>query len=176
LPSPSNPEWRRHWEPLEEPDFLLFHATPIGHKLRDCAMPRNASKKNVELLRRFYEYFNQGDIDALLELCSPEVEIYKDPDVVEMVAAFMPRGRERVAQYLRGWLDSWDAYLARPEEFLGSGEEVAVLTHLRARGRNSQFEIEEDMADVFTVRNGSVSRLRLYVQRTDALKAIGLDA
>jgi ketosteroid isomerase-like protein len=139
-------------------------------------MPRNASKKNVELLRRFYEYFNQGDIDALLELCSPEVEIYKDPEVVEMVAAFMPRGRERVAQYLRGWLDSWDAYLARPEEFLGSGEEVAVLTHLRARGRNSQFEIEEDMADVFTVRNGSVSRLRLYVQRTDALKAIGLDA
>jgi ketosteroid isomerase-like protein len=139
-------------------------------------MSQSASKKNVELLRRFYEYFNQHDLDALLELCSPEVEVYKDPEVVEMVAAFTPRGQERVAQYLRGWLDSWDAYVARPEEFLGTGEEVAVLVHLRARGKGSQFEIEEDMADVFTVRDGAIVRLRLYVQRKDALKAIDLES
>jgi ketosteroid isomerase-like protein len=133
----------------------------------------NASKSNVELLRRFYEYFNQGDLDAVLELCAPEVEIYKDPEVVEMVAALTPRGQDRVAQYLRGWLDSWDGYLARPQEFLESGEEVVALVHLRARGKGSQFEIEEDIADVFSVRDGRIVRLRLYVQRGDALDAIG---
>jgi ketosteroid isomerase-like protein len=136
-------------------------------------MASDASKSNVKLLRRFYEYFNQNDLDAVLELCAPEVEIYKDPEVVEMVAAFTPRGQDRVAQYLRGWLDSWDAYLARPEEFLESGEEVVALVHVRARGKGSQFEFEEDMADVFSVRKGKIGRLRLYVQRKDALKAIG---
>jgi len=139
-------------------------------------MARNASKKHVELLRRFYEHFNQHDLDAVLELCSPEVEVYKDPDVIEMVGAFAPKGQERVAQYLRGWIDSWDEYVARPQEFLGSGDEVAVLVHLRARGKNSQFEIEEDIADVFKLENGTIARLRLYVQRHDALKAIGLEA
>src|SRR5436309_14784658 len=136
-------------------------------------MTPKASKKNVALLRRFYEHFNQGDLDAVLELCAPEVEVYKDPEVVEMVSAFTPRGQERVAQYLRGWLDSWDEYLARPEEFLESGEEVAAFVHLRARGKGSQFDIEEDMADVFSVREGRIVRFRLYVQRQDALKAIG---
>ena len=136
-------------------------------------MSTDASKETTELLRQFYEYFNQRDLDAVLELCAPEVEVYKDPEVVEMVAAFTPRGQERVAQYLRGWLDSWDAYQARPEQILEGGEEVAVLVHLRARGKGSQFDIEEDMADVFTVRDGKIVRLRLYIRRQDALQAIG---
>jgi ketosteroid isomerase-like protein len=135
-----------------------------------------ASADNVELLRRFYESFNQKDLDSVLELCTDDVEVYKDPEVVEMVAAFTPRGQERVAQYLRGWLDSWDDYHARPEEFLQAGEEVAALTQARARGRNSQFEIEGEMADVFTVREGRIARFRLYVQRHTALDALGIAA
>src|SRR3954452_12031635 len=101
-----------------------------------------ASAENVALLRRFYESFNQHDLDAVLELCTDDVEVYKDPEVVEMVAAATPRGQERVAQYLRGWLESWTAYHARPEEFVQSGDDVAVLIHLRARGKGSQFDIE----------------------------------
>jgi ketosteroid isomerase-like protein len=136
-------------------------------------MADQASQDNVKLLRRFYESFNQGDIDAVLELCREEVEVYKDPEVVEMVSALTPRGQERVAQYLRGWLDSWSDYHARPEKFLQSGEDVAVFTQLRARGKNSQFEIEGEMADVFTVREGRIASLRLYVQRHDALDSLG---
>jgi uncharacterized protein len=133
-----------------------------------------ASAGNVELLRRFYESFNQHDLDSVLELCTADVEVYQDPEVVEMVAAFAPRGQERVAQYLRGWLDSWSDYHARPEKFLQSGEEVAALTQARARGKNSQFEIEGEMADVFTVREGRIARFRLYIQRHTALDALGI--
>jgi ketosteroid isomerase-like protein len=140
------------------------------------ASGNRASAENVELLRRFYESFNQHDLDSVLELCTDDVEVYKDPEVVEMVAAFMPRGQERVAQYLRGWLDSWSDYHARPEKFLQSGEEVAALTQARARGKNSQFEIEGEMADVFTVRQGRIARFRLYVQRNTALDALGIAA
>ena len=144
--------------------------------MSDQAPANQASNENVALLRRFYESFNQGDLDSVLELCTDDVEVYKDPEVVEMVAAFMPRGQERVAQYLRGWLDSWSDYTARPAEFLQSGEEVAALTQLRARGKNSQFEIEGSMADVFTVRDGRIARFRLYVQRSDALDSLGIEA
>ena len=130
----------------------------------------------MELLRRFYESFNQGDLDSVLELCTDDVEVYKDPEVVEMVAAFTPRGQERVAQYLRGWLESWSDYQARPQEFLQSGDEVAALTQARARGKNSQFEIEGEMADVFTVRDGRIARFRLYIERSAALGALGRSA
>jgi ketosteroid isomerase-like protein len=135
--------------------------------------PQKASAESVELLRRFYESFNQRDLDAVLELCTDDVEVYKDPEVVEMVAAFTPRGQERVAQYLRGWLESWDAYTARPGEFVQTGEDVAALVHVRARGKGSQFDIEEEMADVFAVRDGKIARVRLYVRRSDALESLG---
>jgi len=135
-----------------------------------------ASRSASDLLHRFYESFNQGDLDSVLELCTDDVELYQDPDVVEMVAALTPRGQERIAQYLRGWLDSWSDYHARPQEFLQSGEQVAALTQLRARGKNSQFEIEVDMADVFTLRDGRIARFRLYIQRADALESLGLEA
>jgi ketosteroid isomerase-like protein len=144
--------------------------------MSDQASANQATGENVELLRRFYESFNQGDLDSVLELCTEDVEVYTDPEVVEVVSAVVPRGQERVAQYLRGWLDSWSEYNARPEEFLQSGEEVAALTQLRARGKNSQFEIEGDMADVFTVRDGRIARFRLYVRRIDALEALGISA
>ncbi len=138
------------------------------------AEANQASSEHVALLRRFYESFNQGDLDSVLELCTEDVEVYKDPEVVEMVAAMTPRGQELVAQYLRGWLDSWGDYHARPQKFLQSGQEVAALTQLRARGKNSQFEIEGDMADVFTLRDGRISRLRLYVERAVALSSLGI--
>jgi ketosteroid isomerase-like protein len=109
----------------------------------------------------------------VLELCTSDVEVYKDPEVVEMVAAATPRGQERVAQYLRGWLESWSAYHVRPEEFVQSGDDVAALVHLRARGKGSQFDIEEEMADVFALREGRISRLRLYVRRGEALDSLG---
>jgi ketosteroid isomerase-like protein len=140
------------------------------------ASPNRASKQKVELLRGFYESFNQGDLDSVLDLCTEDVEIYKDPEVLEIASASTPCGRDRVAQYLRGWLDSWSDYFARPQEFVQLGEDVAALTQLRARGKNSQFEIEGEMAGVFTVREGRIARFRLYVQRHDALGSLGLTA
>lgn len=142
--------------------------------MAEYAPGKRASDENVAVLRKFYEFLNQRDLDSVLELCSDDVEVYKDPEVVEMVAALTPRGQERVAQYLRGWLDSWSDYHARPQEFLQSGDDVAALTQLRARGKNSQFEIEGEMADVFTVRDGRIARFRLYIQRSDALGALGI--
>jgi ketosteroid isomerase-like protein len=142
--------------------------------MSDRGSKHRASRDTTELLRRFYESFNQRDLDSVLELCTDDVELYQDPEVVEMVAALTPRGLDRVAQYLRGWLDSWSDYQARPQEFLQSGDDVAALTHARARGKNSQFEIEAEMADVFTVRDGRIARFRLYVQRSDALESLGI--
>ena len=43
--------------------------------------------------------------------------------------------------------------------------------HLRARGKGSRFEIEEEIADVFEVdAEGKISKLRLYVHRDTALQ------
>ena len=67
-------------------------------------------RDRVALMDSFYDAFRRRDVHALLELCDDDVEVYKAPGVVDMVAALTPRGRDRVEGYLEGWLDSWDAY------------------------------------------------------------------
>jgi ketosteroid isomerase-like protein len=133
-------------------------------------------KQRAERIERFYAAFSRHDVDAILELCDEGVEIYKDPNVVEMVAALTPKGRERVAIYLHGWLDSWDMY--RPQVVAlreSEGDDVVALTAVQARGRGSQFDIEEEIADVFTFRGDQIARLRLHVTPEVALRDAGLE-
>ena len=91
-----------------------------------------------------------------------------------MVAALPPQGHKEVANYLRGWFDSWDRYVPRPQEFIDAGDQVVVMVKLQARGKGSRFEIEEEMADVFTLDDGNIVQLRLYVDRGVALDAAGI--
>lgn len=125
------------------------------------------SDHDVALLHRFYEALNRRDFDGALALCDAEVEVYMPPEVVAAVA---PRGHRDVGEYLRGWFDSWHLYRPQPEEFIAAGDQVVALVHLRARGKGSRFEIEEQVADVFELDGGRISKLRLYVHRETALE------
>jgi ketosteroid isomerase-like protein len=125
------------------------------------------SQHDVALLNSFYAALNVADVDAALELCDSEVEVYMPPNVVAAVA---PLGRRDVGEYLRGWFDSWHMYQPEPEDFISAGDQVVALVHLRARGKGSRFEIEEDVADVFEFDGGKISKLRLYVRRDTALE------
>lgn len=125
------------------------------------------SQHDAALLKDFYEALNLADVDAALELCAQEVEVYMPPDVVAAVA---PRGHRDVGEYLRGWFDSWHVYQPDPEGFITAGEQVVALVNLRARGKGSRFEIEEQIADVFELDGGKICKLRLYVRRDTALE------
>lgn len=133
--------------------------------------------QRAELIARFYEALSNRDLDGIVALCHEDVEIYRDPNVIEMVSALAPRGREKVARYLSGWLDSWDLYEPGVAELREAGpDEVVVLIDLHARGRGSQFDLEEEIADVLTFRGDRLARLRLHVTRDTALRDAGLES
>jgi ketosteroid isomerase-like protein len=126
---------------------------------------------HVDRIRSFYEALHREDVDSAVGLCDPEISIWLNPDVV---AQLPPRGYKEVASYLHGWFDSWDAYVPRPQEFVDAGDQVVVMVKLRARGKGSRFEIEEDVADVFTLEDGNIVQLRMYVDRDVALDSAGI--
>jgi hypothetical protein len=47
---------------------------------------------------------------------------------------------------------------------------VVALVDVHARGRGSQFDIEEEIADVISFRGDRIARLRLHVTREEALR------
>jgi ketosteroid isomerase-like protein len=124
------------------------------------------SEHDEKLLLRFYEALNEGHFDAAMDLCNQEIEVYQPPEVV---AAIPPRGHRDVSEYLHQFFASWEMYEPEPEGFVASGDKVVALVHLRARGLGSRFDIDEEIADVFEVEDGKISKLRLYVHRDTAL-------
>ena len=125
------------------------------------------------LIDEFYDALTRRDVSAVLGLCHDDIEVYKAPGVVEMVSALTPRGRERVAQWLEGWLASWDMYAPTVERLADAGDRVVALVKVHSRGAGSQFDLDEDMADILTFRDGRICRMRLYVSREEALAELG---
>jgi ketosteroid isomerase-like protein len=63
--------------------------------------------------------------------------------------------------------------IVSPEEFIECGEHVVVPNRARMWGRDG-IEVEARYAAVATLRNGRILTWRLYQERDQALKAVGL--
>ena len=130
-------------------------------------------EENVEILRKAYDAFNRGDLDALYhEFHDPEIEWQtsrEDPD------AATHRGREGVRRYIGQWLDSFDGLHADVEEYIeAAGGRVFTWTRWTGRGRGSGIDAEWWLATVFTLRDGRVTRAEEFFDRQEALEAVGL--
>ena len=84
------------------------------------------SQQNVEIVRRGYERFNDGDIDGFLEFCAPDLEFRDLPD--------LPGSRVFIGHgAVRGWwsqlYDAFENLRFDAEEFIDAGDRVLVPTH-----------------------------------------------
>jgi ketosteroid isomerase-like protein len=120
-------------------------------------------QENVEVVRRF------------LDLPVDEALAYADPGIVwnptEESAA---QGHDAVRASLVRWKAEWDDYELLPEEFEPTGDRVVVAVRMRARGRASGIPVDARFYDVYTLRNGKISRMDQFTRRSEALEAAGL--
>jgi ketosteroid isomerase-like protein len=131
------------------------------------------SQENVEVLRRIYEGWAKGDFRS-----SADNAVY-DPDLVWVLSDEFPnpgehRGLAAASEGFREWLRAWSHWRIAAEEFLERGDQVVVLTHFHGRGRDSDLLIDGRGADVWTFRDGRVVRQEVWLDRDEALEAVGL--
>ena len=129
------------------------------------------SEEIVELARRGYEAFARRDLDSALEMMDPEIEAHDPPEVPD---AAIHRGRDAVRRDWEQTLELFDDFSVDLERYFDAGDEVLLYVHYRGRGRESSAEVEARMAHVWTFRDGKVIRLRQYLDRAEALVAVGL--
>jgi ketosteroid isomerase-like protein len=129
------------------------------------------SKENVEVVREMVDAFNRGDFQTSLALLDDEVEWHDPPGVP---GAGVHRGPEAVRSWLARWLGAWESYTVSVEEIIDAGDQVVVVHHERARGKESGVEVDNRSANVCDVRDGKVVRKRPYADRSQALAATEL--
>ncbi len=122
------------------------------------------SQENLDTVRRGYEAFTQGDMDAILEIVHPEVEVHA------LIDAF--QGREGFVTYAQ--TPNFDDFQVDPEEFTDAGDKVLVAVRVAGRGKSSGVDVAMRNFHVCTLRDGKLVRLDVYASKDEALEAVGL--
>lgn len=130
------------------------------------------SQESVEIVRRGYEAFNRGDIDAVVGLLAPDFE-YVASGLVPGVG-----GVYRGAGGLRGFAETFFAEFDEPRieihELIDAGDQVVASTTMRGHGKQSGAETSWSVCQVWTVRDGHAVRGQGFPSRDEALEAVGL--
>lgn len=130
------------------------------------------SAENVELVLRAFEPWQAGRIDEFAGFLAEDIEwdisMHPLPDFPDTGA-----GREaflrHMGEYARGWVD----YRAISADVVDLGDHVLAMTHESARMRDTDVQLDREIAIVWTVRDGLFTCFRVFKTREDALAAVG---
>jgi ketosteroid isomerase-like protein len=140
------------------------------------------SAENVELVRQLYEWFAARENAKPFEVYDPDIEWdvsrqFATGPVPGFGVGFdqVYRGHEGVRSFWRQWLEAWESIEFRLDDLIDAGDEVVALLWQVNRGRASGVEVlVGEWAQVWTVRDRKVVRMRAFRDRADALRAAGL--
>src|SRR4051794_32211417 len=103
--------------------------------------------EGVELLRRWIEAFNAGEIDAIIAHCDPSIELHS---VFAAAGGAVFRGHDGLRRWLRDLEVAWGEEISvEPEAYLDLGERTLLFYVLHGRGKHSGVTVRMPVATVF---------------------------
>jgi ketosteroid isomerase-like protein len=149
------------------------------------------SEENVEIVRRVYpgssvdiaQLFADEDAMArfetpLLPLIHPSFEVSLDSGYAGLSDATSERnlrGIDAFREMWRDWLSAWESFRLDVEDLLPLVDSrVLALVDMHARPKSGGIEMSLRGAAIWTLIDGQVSRIQLFLDRDEALEAAGL--
>jgi ketosteroid isomerase-like protein len=135
------------------------------------------SEENIEMVRRGYEAFNRGGVDAVISegIWSPEIVWDATPTGIPGLGVY--RGHEEVKSFFEDdWFKAFpfDEWEVEVDEVIDQGDQVISMCRQRGRGAVSGAGTELVLAQVGTFCDGQIVRVDNYLDRAKALDAAGL--
>jgi ketosteroid isomerase-like protein len=130
------------------------------------------SQENVAIVRDSYEEFRAtgelvGEIagpDFIWDMSHflgwPEEQIYEGID-----------GAER---FLAEWTSAWDDWELDVDALHDAGDRVVAIVRQRGRSRSTGLLVDMSFAQIWTLSDGKETRMEMYSDPLEALKAVGL--
>jgi ketosteroid isomerase-like protein len=132
------------------------------------------SERNVEIVRRLAQAGDSEGYEAALavaeEIFAEDVEWVEDPS---WPGGGAYRGLPAIRALLAERTDSF-AIDQITERLIDAGDDVVSFIRWRGRGESSGAEADMRVATVLTLRDGKVTRVRFFLDRAEALRAVGL--
>ena len=129
--------------------------------------------------------WNAGDIDVVRQV----VEAFRDRDVARMRTLFDEqseftstvaaieggpyRGRDGIERYVSDLDDVFDDWHSEDERYLDAGDGRVILTYrVVGRGKGSGAPVDEEIAIVWTIRDGKALRGKVFLDPEEALASV----
>ena len=132
------------------------------------------SDTNVDLLLAGVDAYNAGDLDALMELWTPDIEVF--PDASVFPEADPLRGRDEYRRWLEEANSAWiSARNDTIEAFALGADRVLHRGQWGGEGAASGLYTTASITDIWTIRDGQIARVEYFFDHDQALKAVGLE-
>jgi ketosteroid isomerase-like protein len=130
------------------------------------------SAENVEIVRLGYdEFLATGEL----------VERITAPEFVWDMSTFHGwperrtyEGPEGTREFLTDWVGAWEDWRLEVRELIDAGDDVVAILHQSGRSKTTGLEVDMDFAQVWTIKDGKQTRMRMYADPDEALRAVGL--
>jgi len=129
------------------------------------------SQENVEIVRGIYEAWARREFPGPAGVLDPEIEYVNPAGAVEPGTRYGLEAFTRAVEQV--FVEGWDGWRFETERFTPSGDRVAVALRYRARGRESQVEVEGELSALWTLHDGKVVRFEWFHGADEAFEAIG---
>jgi ketosteroid isomerase-like protein len=132
------------------------------------------SQENVEIVRRVIDVMDAEGFEAALpvfvDAAHSDVEWREDP---AWPGSSSYRGVEQVRQVILDRMDTLD-FDQQTDDLIGVDDKVVALVRWVGRGKTSGAQGEMSMAMVWTIRDQAITRIEFFLDRAQALEAVGL--
>ena len=127
------------------------------------------SSENVETVRRAIAAINARDIDAYLACCTENVELLAPMAGVEYL------GADGIKRFFTDIEDIGPDFRIEVQRVQAIGDSNALaLLRVGSTGRASGIVTGAESANVYDFIDGKISRIRIFLDRDEALKAVRL--
>jgi ketosteroid isomerase-like protein len=130
------------------------------------------SREDVEPVLAFHAAYNAREVDAAVDLCAADVEVFPDASVFPEAGVV---GRDEYRTFLEETWSAWKSCSAKVEEVLDVEDgRVLIRGDWGGIGIASGVESYRSLSSIYTVRAGRISKVEYFFDHARALEAVGL--
>ena len=130
-------------------------------------------QENAEFVAEYLQRAADGGVDAMAEFWDPDINWRAAEGAIDDAGEL--HGHEAVRRYAQDWFDMFDDLSVVVEELVDAGDDrVVAVQRMTGRAKVSGIETEIRFSVVYTLRDGQIVQGREYMEKEQALEAVGL--
>ena len=120
-----------------------------------------SSNENIDIVKRLYYLFTKKDINAIIEMLSPEVE-WSEPANPYNPAGGKRFGHQGFLEWLSIGKENEDILILEPRKMLADNDTVAIFGYMKCLAKPTGKTYESDFVHLVIFKEGKIIKFQEF--------------